>query len=162
MVLLGLLFFIGSAGKAYRILTAAISLGMGAACLGFGVRFFKQANRLLPSYISEEIIELAKEKNGELSESDLMAMLGARWTHAAGPLQKMLSTGVCKKRLKKQVVYYVFEGMLPRLTIRRCEFCGAELPLDKSLTTCPNCGGTIKTEVESLSLGQSDVFSMDE
>ncbi len=162
LVVLGLLFLIGSAAKTYRLAIGAVSLALGAVCLGYGVRLFRQANKLLPDYISAEILKLAKRKKGEISEADLMAMLGSRWTHAREPLQQMLSSGTCKKRRKNDAVYYIFEAMLPRIAIRRCEFCGAELPLDENLTSCPNCGGTIKTKVESLSLEQADVFSMDE
>ena len=162
LVALGLLFFIGSGGKTYRFAIGAVALALGAVAIGYGMRLFKDANKLLPSYIIAEILDLARKKNGEISEPDLMAMLGSRWSHARQALQEMLSTAVCKKRLKRDVIYYIFEGMLPRLTIRRCEFCGAELPLDDNITSCPNCGGTIKTKVESLSLDQSDVFSMDE
>jgi Zn finger protein HypA/HybF involved in hydrogenase expression len=52
--------------------------------------------------------------------------------------------------------------MIPRLTIRRCEYCDAEISLEEELARCPNCGGSIKTDVEKLSLSKGDFFSMDE
>ncbi len=159
---LGLLFLVGSGAKPYRIGVGAICLGLGAVSLGYGVKLFKRANKLLPSYITEEILELARKKNGVVSEQDIMALLGSRWMYARKPLQQMLSGGTCKKKAKNQADYYIFEAMLPRLAIKRCEFCGAELPLDEEITSCPNCGGTVRTEAESISLPRSGVFSMDE
>ncbi len=162
LVALGLLFLVGAGGEVHRFVIAAAGLALGGAAVGFGVRWFKQADRLAPDYIRAEIMELARRRNGEISEPDLMAILGRRWPHALEPLSKMLSAGTCRKRVVDDTDYYVFVDMQPRLTVRRCEFCSAELPLDGKLTSCPNCGGTLKTDVERLSLSKDDAYSMDE
>lgn len=159
---LGLLFLIGAGGKPYRYAIGAAGLALGAVAVGFGVRLFKQANQLLPDYIRAEILVLAERHNGEISEPDLMAALGARWPNALEPLSQLLSQAVCRKRVVDGADYYVFEDLQPRLTVRRCEFCDAEIPLDDTLTSCPNCGGTIKTAVEKVSLSKDESYSMDE
>ncbi len=162
LIALGLLFLIGAGGKAYRYAIGAAGLAVGAVAVGFGIRLFKQANQLTPDYIKAEILVLAERHNGEISESDLMAALGTRWPHALTPLSELLSKGTCRKRVVDGTDYYVFEDLQPRLTVRRCEFCDAEIPLDDTLTSCPNCGGTIKTGVQKVSLSKDDAYSMDE
>jgi len=162
LILFGLLFLIGSAGKAHRLAVGAASLALGAVLAGLGIRFFKQADMILPAYIKAEIMEMARVHNGEVSEADIQAQLGRRYRHSLDVLADMQAKGLCARRTKSGVFYYVFDDMIPRLTIRRCEFCDAELPLEEELTSCPNCGGTIKTDVEKLSLSKGDFFSMDE
>jgi hypothetical protein len=34
----------------------------------------------------------------------------------------------------------------------------AEVPLDTTLTLCPNCGGTIETAVHNASLSKDDAY----
>jgi len=53
------------------------------------------------------------------------------------------------------------DDLLARLAVRRCQYCGAELPLDEDIASCPNCGGTIETRVEKLSLSGDEYFDMD-
>jgi hypothetical protein len=162
LILFGLLFLVGSAGKAHRLAVGAASLALGAVLAGLGIKFFKQADMILPAYIKAEIMEMARVHNGEVSEPDIQARLGRRFQHAKQVLADMQAQGLCARRSKTGTFYYVFDDMIPRLTIRRCEFCGAEIPLEEELTSCPNCGGTIKTDVEKLSLSKGDFFSMDE
>lgn len=162
MILFGLLFLTGSAGKAHRLAIGAASLALGAVLTGLGIRFFKQADMIQPAYIKAEIMEMARVHNGEVSEPDIQAQLGRRFKHAVDVLAAMQARGLCARRNKTGIFYYAFDDMIPRLTIRRCEFCGAEIPLEREITSCPNCGGTIKTDVEKLSLSKGDFFSMDE
>jgi hypothetical protein len=162
LILFGLLFLIGSAGKTHRLAIGAASLALGAVLTGFGIRFFKQADMILPAYIKAEIMEMARVHNGEVSETDIQAKLGRRFKHALDVLADMQAKGLCARRKKTGTFYYVFDDIIPRLTIRRCEFCGAEISLEEELASCPNCGGTIKTDVEKLSLSKGDFFSMDE
>ena len=162
LILFGLLFLIGSAGKAHRLAIGAASLALGAVLAGLGIRFFKQADMILPAYIKAEIMEMARVHNGEVSEPDIQAKLGRRFKHSLEVLADMQAKGICARRNKTGVFYYVFDDIIPRLTIRRCEFCGAEISLEEETASCPNCGGTIKTNVEKLSLSKGDFFSMDE
>ena len=58
--------------------------------------------------------------------------------------------------------FYLFPDMQPRLTVRKCQYCDAELPIVQELSSCPNCGGNFKTQVERVSLSKDDAYSMDE
>ena len=162
LIAFGLLFLVGSAGRAYRVGIAVVGLALGGVCVGFGIRWFKAENRKAPAFIRAEVLELARRRSGEISEPDLMALLGQRWSLALEPLQRLMAEGVCEKRVVEGVDYYVFTAMQPRISVRRCDFCDAELPLEPSVSSCPNCGGTIKTDVEAVSLSKDEAYSMDD
>ena len=162
LILLGLLFIMGSAGRAYRFVIAAVSLTLGAVMAGLGIRFFKQADLVLPEQLRAEIMQLARERNGEVSEADIRAQLGRRFPHADKVLADMRLENLCQLQKRAGEIYYVFPDIQPRLTIRRCQYCDAELPLDQQLDSCPNCGGSIETDVEQLSLSKKEFYSMDE
>lgn len=160
--LLGILFLIGAAGQTGRYLVSLASLVTAAVTLGFGLLLFRQAKRLDPELIRAEILELAQKKNGELSQQDIQALLAKRFDAAAPVLLQMQQRGVCQMASKDGVTYYNFLSLQPRLTIRRCEFCQAELPLAATLVSCPQCGGTVTTEVQQVSLSNSKLYGMDE
>jgi len=162
LVLLGLLFIVGASGQAYRYIAAVIMLALGGALAGLGVRFFKHADAASPEQLRAEILDLARRRNGEISESDVAATLGRRADGADAVLAQMVRDRICDRRQRDGATFYLFEELQPRLMVRRCEFCKTELPLQEALTECPNCGGTIKTQVESRSLSGKDAYSMDE
>ena len=162
LVLLGLLFMLGAAGRIYRYVVAVVCLALGGALAGLGVRFFKQAEAASPEQLRAELLKLARRRNGEISEADVAAALGRRAPAAETELAAMVEQGLCRRRHAEGAVYYLFEELQPRLVVRRCEFCKAELPLESEITECPNCGGTIKTQVESRSLSGGDHYSMDD
>jgi hypothetical protein len=162
LVLFGLLFLLGAAGRIHRYVVAAASMALGALLIGLGIRFFRQADKVLPEQLRAEIFALAGRLNGEISEDDLHAALGRRLPQAREEILHLCRQGDCRQQRKGGDLYYVFEGLMPRLTIRRCEYCDAEIPLNQELSTCPKCGGTIKTGVERVSLSKGDAYSMDE
>ena len=162
LVLLGLLFIVGASGRAYRYIAAVIMLALGGALAGVGVRFFKHAEAASPEQLRAEILDLARRHNGEISEADVAAAMGRRASGADAVLEQMVCDGICDRRRRHGATYYLFEELQPRLMVRRCEFCKTELPLQEELTECPNCGGTIKTGVESRSLSGQDTYSMDD
>ncbi len=161
LVLLGLMFLI-TGGKASRYLTAVAGLGLGGVAVGVGVRLYKKADASSPAQIRAELLALAGRHNGELSEADVAGGLGRRATLAEAELSAMVQQGLCRREDKGGAAYYVFEEMQPRLMVRRCEFCKAELPLQEQVSECPNCGGTIETRVERRSLSEDDYYGMDE
>jgi len=161
-VLLGLLFIVGAAGRTGRFVAAVVLLALGGAAAGVGVRLYKEAAADSPEQLRAEILDLARRRNGELAEADVAATLGRRAAGADAVLAAMVSEGICERRLAGGASYYLFSELQPRLLVRRCEFCQAELPLQQELTTCPGCGGTIKTQVESRSLAGGDHYRMDE
>ena len=75
LILFGLLFLLGAAGRWYRLVTAGVALVLGAVLTGLGIRFFKQVDMTLPEYIRAEIMDMARLHNGEISEDDIRAKL---------------------------------------------------------------------------------------
>lgn len=162
LILFGLLFLLGSAGKLYRYIIAGVSLGLGGVLTGLGIRFYKQVDAVLPEYIRAEILDLARKHNGEISQDDIRAALGRRFPQADKILAELQVEDICREQKKGIAIYYVFPEIQPRLAIKRCEYCGSQIPLKEDLESCPECGGTIKTKVERLSLSKDDYYSMDE
>ena len=162
LVLLGLLFLMGAGGRPYRYLIAVGCLATGGSLTGLGVRFFKQADAVSPEQLRADILALAQRRSGEISAGDVMAALGRRAAGAQAVLEALVAEGLCQRRSVKGAAYYVFQGLQPRLLVRRCEYCNAELPLAEETATCPSCGGTVKTQRESRSLSAGDDYKMDE
>lgn len=163
LVSLGLLFMMGAAGRGSRYAIAVIGLALGGVLAGVGVRLFKQAEAASPEQLRAEILALAKQRSGEVSEADVEAALGRRAVGAAAVLAALEGDGRCSRhRSKDGAEYFVFAELQPRMVVKRCEFCKAELPLGQELTQCPHCGGTFKTDVETRSMAGEDAYGMDE
>ncbi len=158
---LGLLFLIGSAGRGYRLASAAILLASGAICAGLGLRGLRAAARLEPEALRAEILAEARRRSGSVPETDMAAVLGARWAAGRDVLAALAAEGVCSRHVEGVDALYVFPGLQPRLAVRRCEYCSAELPLEGDVASCPKCGGTVKTGVERLTV-REDSYRMDE
>lgn len=163
LVLLGLVFIMGAAGKLHRYVVAVVCLGLGGASAGLGVRLFRQADAASPEQLRAEILALARREDGEVAAAEIAAALGRRAAAADAVMQDLVEQGVCERRSSRGGDDYVFAALQPRLMVRRCQFCEAELPLQGELTRCPGCGGTIATRRETRSVaGAADVYRMDE
>jgi hypothetical protein len=162
LILLGLLFLVGSAGQARRLAVAGVGLALGALATGLGVRAWRRAEALAPERLRADILELARERNGEVAESEVAAALGDRLSAARPVLDALLAGGDCQRRVTGDAVYLVFPAFQPRLMARACEYCGAELPIAEEVATCPKCGGAVTTRVVRRSLSAGEAFAMDE
>ncbi len=162
LILLGLLFAMASGGGSHRLLIGVAGLGLGAVAGGFGLRLYKQADAASPAQLRAEILELARRRNGEISQADVLAQLGRRSAGAADVLAELVAEKLCSRGVKDGAAYYLFADLQPRVMIRRCEFCQAQLPLSEELLSCPECGGSFDLKVERRSLAEEDAYSMDE
>jgi hypothetical protein len=161
LVLLGLLFLMAAGGRPARYAVAVVCLALGGALAGVGVRLFKTAEAASPEQLRAEILALARQRNGELSEGDVLAALGRRATGAAAVLAALEAEHRCERRLKEGATYFTFPELQVRMVVRRCEYCKTEVSIAADATTCPTCGGTLKTQVERKALS-GDAYSMDE
>jgi hypothetical protein len=162
LVGLGLLFVVGAAGQARRLVIGAVLLGLGALVAGVGVRTYKREEAASPEQLRAELLELARRRSGEISETDVAAALGRRAEAALAELRRMVTNGECRRSAVDGTDYYTFPDLQPRLAVRRCQFCSAELPLAEELASCPSCGGLIKTEVRRVARSGDDAYGMDE
>jgi Zn finger protein HypA/HybF involved in hydrogenase expression len=158
---LGLLFLIAAAGRPHRLLVAVAALGGGAICIGNGVRKLRAAKRRQPGPIADEILAEARRRSGAVSEVDLRALLGDRWELAQPVLGQLVATGICRREARSEGAAYLFSELQPRLAVRRCKYCSAELPFAEELVSCPKCGGLLQTSVERAE-SQSGDYRMDE
>ncbi|HHQ47771.1 MAG TPA: hypothetical protein ENK19_02695 [Acidobacteria bacterium] len=162
LVLFGLLFLVGSAGKGRRLAVAAVSLAFGGVTAGFGVRAWRRADELLPERLEAAILDLAKREDGEISREEIDAALGWRAPWAGPALDRLVLDGRCRRETRDGTSYFIFPEIRPRLFLLVCEYCGAEYPLSSNVTSCPACGGPVSRRVVSRSLAGKDTFSMDE
>ncbi len=161
LMLAGLLFLVGAAGRGVRYLVAALGLGLGAALIGLGVRGWKSAEAATPERIRADILALAARRNGEVSEADIVSALGERAGRAPAALQALEAAQACERRVKDGATYFVFRSLQPRLLVRRCAYCEAEMELAAEVTKCPRCGGSLETHVEARSVA-GGTYRMDE
>lgn len=163
LVALGLLFLVAAKGELHRYAVGAAGLALGGALAGGGVRLFRRARAALPAYVRAELLALARRRDGRLAAGDLLAAFGPRHETARQEAEALCREGRCERQAAEGTTWYVFPDLLPRLAVRRCTYCRAELPLDADLTTCPSCGGALRTGVERLALGDTgDLYRMDE
>ncbi len=161
MVVLGLLFLMAAGARPHRYAVAVGLLTLGGALAGVGVRFFKQAEAASPDQLRAELLALARQRGGELGEAELAAAFGARAAGAAAVLATLEQERACRRTLASSRPRWVFDELLPRLMVSRCEYCKAELPLNHELEKCPHCGGTLKTGLERRALDDGS-YRMDD
>ncbi|MBI5160772.1 MAG: hypothetical protein HY996_05075 [Micrococcales bacterium] len=161
LVALGLLFLVGAAGQTSRLVVAGAGLVVGAACAAIGVAMHRRADAESPETLRAAILDLARQKNGEVSRADVAAALGARMPKAEPVLDELVRNGVCKATDRDGHPYLVFESMQPRLVIKKCRFCTYEAPLGDDRATCPNCGGALDTVRTARSVSGGDAYGMD-
>ncbi len=162
LILFGLLFLVGSAGKARRLAVAGIALALGGVTAGLGGRAWNRAEELLPERLEAAILELAKREDGEVGQEEIEAHLGWRAPHAREVLDRMILDGTCRRVARSGTFHFVFPEIQPRLVLLVCSYCGAEHPLSSAIQTCPKCGGPVERKVVARSLAEGAVFAMDE
>jgi hypothetical protein len=162
LVALGLLFLVAAKGELHRYLVAAGGLALGGALAGVGVRTFRRARASLPDALRADLLALARRRDGRVTEAELGAALGTRRAAARAEIEALCRAGTCRRESEGATTWYVFPELLPRLAVRRCRHCRTELPLDAALVSCPNCGGELRTGVETLARGDEELYSMDD
>jgi len=159
---LGLLFLVGMGGQFRRGAVGAVGLLLGAALMRCGVQLYRRAAASLPEQLRSELMDLARRHSGEISATEVQAALGRRAAAAEAVLRELGHEGVCVEQQKGGVAYFVFADLQPRLLVRRCEYCQAELPLNQAFTECPRCGGSFEESVERRALSEAGLYRMDE
>jgi len=159
--LFGLLFVVGAGGQGQRYLIGAVALGGGALLAGFGVRWSRAADADSPEQVLAGILAAARRRNGEVTELEVGASLGARAALVPPIVERLVAEGLCERRTKDGANYLVFRDLQPRLFLRKCAFCGAELSIASEAVKCPKCGGAVGTAVARKSVS-GETYNMDE
>lgn len=158
---LGLLFLLAADGRGHRYLVAVVLLAVGGGLAGIGVRLFRASESASPEQLRADLLGLARARDGEIALEEVTAALGRRAVGAAAVLAAMEAEGLCQRRSGPSGERYLFAAFVPRLVVRRCEFCQAELPLDPAPSQCPRCGGSTKTALEPRPLDEHNPYRMD-
>jgi len=161
LFLFGLLFVVGAGGQGTRYAIAAVGLAAGAVLLGFGIRWFRAADLDSPEQVLAEILEAARKRNGEISELELVAALGRRASLVPPVIEKLLAEKLCERQAKDGATFYLFRDLQPRLFVRECRFCGAQLSIASAAVKCPRCGGEVSSAVARSALSDG-AYKMDE
>ena len=140
---LGLLFLVGFGGHLSRLAVAGAGLVSGAALIGLGVRWWKQAQAQSPEQLRKDILALAGRKGGSITEADVVAAMPDRAERAVQTLAEMVRGGFCVRRLVSGTTRYEFAELQASILIRKCSHCGWEAPLSSQVTACERCGAPI-------------------
>jgi len=161
LLMLGLLFLMGSAGMIRRVFIGLVLMALGAILIALAVRAFRRLAMLTPDKLQEDVLDLAARNNGEVAWNEIQASLGWRAPHTRPVIEEMMTKGSCRRAMKGAEIFYIFPELQPRLMVLYCEYCEAEYPISSDSDSCPNCGGPLVTRVAVRSLSEGEAFSMD-
>ncbi len=142
-MLFGLLFLVGYGGHVYRLVIAALALGIGAAWIGGGVLLWRREQARSPAQVKKDVLALAGRKGGSITEADVVAAMPDRAEQGVQALGALERGGFCTRRLVQGVLRFEFPELQASVVVRRCGHCGWEAPLSSEVTVCARCGGPI-------------------
>lgn len=141
----GVLFLIAAAtGPSSRLLVGLVLLGVGVALLIAGLTRLRRLAAISPEALKTGAVDLARRLGGDLTVSQLRAEYRISQELAADVLEELTADGTATREQRDERVVYVFSGLLPSLSEKRCPYCGTELPVRSALRKCPNCGAQLE------------------
>ncbi|MEA3407608.1 MAG: hypothetical protein U9R48_05965 [Chloroflexota bacterium] len=142
----GIIFMIAAAGGASgsRILVGLALLAIGAALLISGIRWLRRLAALSTDALKAGAVQLARRLGGELTVSHLRAEYRISRERAGEVLEALAAEGSCERERRDTRLVYVFEGLGPSLSEKRCPYCGTKLPVNIPVRQCPNCGAQLE------------------
>jgi hypothetical protein len=136
----------GRGGIRDRILDRALDVGereliKGADAVGKMVSkemLMKDSKRM-----ATEATKHAKESNGELTVSSLMAAMEIPEELARKTLDDLMIKKICFRKETEEDTVYIFPGFKKKKYVKSCEYCDSNFDLDKAQNECPNCGAKL-------------------
>ena len=163
--LLGLLFLIGSAGQIHRLIVG-MGLLSSATVLGLVARkWARAASQSSRVVVVSDLLSLAQQHNGWLTEALVAAHFGTRFLLAMNLLQDLARGGQCQQAQKAGLNGYLFSDLSVQLTVPQCAHCGFESAIADipEGSTCPRCGAVLNwTQRAADCRTKSQTYSMDE
>lgn len=121
---------------------AMIALGGGGLYWSIGVIRRWYGNR--PEPLARRIVQkLGHERKDTVSLARVIADLRVTPQAAQEAMRILEARGVAKQDVSDGDTVWRFPGLGMELVVRKCEFCGTELPVSKPITTCPHCGANV-------------------
>ncbi len=143
---LGIIFLIAAAGgsSGSRTLVGLALLAIGTALLVGGIRWLRRLAALSTEALKAGAVQMARRLGGELTVSQLRAEYHISQERAAEILEALAAEGSCERERRDTRVVYMFEGLGPSLSEKKCPYCGTELPVRIPVRQCPNCGAQLE------------------
>jgi hypothetical protein len=150
MLALGMVFVCAATREPTRLFIAALLTLVGAGLAVWGGLTLRHLRDLDPENLSDRITRLARQGDGEVTLSQVVAELKVADEAAIAGLNLLERRGQAhRERVGEDArEVYVFPGLRPHLLQRKCPYCGTEFSVKKALNKCPHCGGDLKLERE--------------
>ncbi|HHX63734.1 MAG TPA: zinc ribbon domain-containing protein [Chloroflexi bacterium] len=142
--LFGILFLIASSGQATRLVPGLVMVAIATGLLIGGIRWLRRMADRSPEALRTGAIELARRLGGELTASQFRAEYRISNDLALRTLDGLVAEGNAVREERESRTVYVFTGLKPSLSEKRCPYCGTQLPVRTALRKCPNCGGQLE------------------
>jgi hypothetical protein len=142
--LAGLLFLIAATGQATRLVPGLVLVAIATGLLVGGLRSLRRMADRSPEALRTGAVELAKRLGGELTASQFRAEYRISNELALKTLDGLVAEGSAMREERENRTVYVFTGLQPSLSEKRCPYCGTQLPVRTALRKCPNCGGQLE------------------
>ena len=144
LVLMGLLFMIGSSGKAGTLVTGLIMLGIGATAGIVTIRLLFRLAQTSPDSVDERVLGLARMSGGEVTAGEAVGALGVPLADAQASLERLVQKGLAEHKMRGDNLYYAFAGIKEDRKVKRCAYCGTEFPVREPGMKCSSCGGNLE------------------
>jgi hypothetical protein len=144
LLLFGLIFVLGSQGKATTLLVGLLLIAAAIALGVFTIRRLSVAAGQSPDAIDERILNLATMSGGEVTPGEATGALQASVADVSASLERLVSKGLAQMKVRDGNLYYVFPGIATVRKIKRCAYCGTEFPVREPGMKCASCGGNLE------------------
>ena len=137
----GIIFLI-----AQRALVSLALLAPGIALLVGGLKWLRRLAAVSTEALQAGAVQMARRLGGELTITQLRAEYDIPRERAAEVLENLAAEGSCKRERRETRLVYVFSGLGPALSEKRCPYCGTVLPVRIPVRECPNCGAQLEIQ----------------
>lgn len=97
-----------------------------------------------PRRLEAEASRLAKERQGRVAVSDLMADLDVSYAVAEQTLKNLARRGACQASTAEDgALIFLFSAFRPRRQVTACDYCGGQFEDADAAGPCPSCGATL-------------------
>ncbi len=144
LILLGLVFIIGSQGSIGTAATGLLMLVIGVAAGILTIRKMGQLMGRTPDSIDERMLKLAAMSGGEVTVGEATGALTISVDEAQESLDRLVGRGMAELKVRDETAYYVFAGIAEVRKVKKCAYCGNEYAVRDPRRTCPSCGGNLE------------------
>lgn len=144
LILLGLVFMVGSAGKAHILVLGLVMLVVGIVGSVFIVRHLAKLARTSPDTVDERVLALARLSGGEVTVGEVAGGLQVPVHDASASLERLVGQGLAEHKVKGEDLFYTFAGMVDIRKQKKCSYCGNGYSIREPGHKCPSCGGNLE------------------